>query len=64
MNEKIVYIVNPVAGKLSKREKKRVIDSIYPGSEPETIFSTSAENAEKKAQEFMVRKYLKRKSTN
>ena len=58
MNEKIVYIVNPVAGKLSKREKKRVIDSIYPGSEPETIFSTSAENAEKKAQEFMVRKYL------
>ena len=58
MKEKIVYIVNPVAGKLSEREKKRVIDSIYPGSEPEIIFSTSAENAEKKAQEFMVKQYL------
>jgi len=58
MNEKIVYIVNPVAGKLSKREKKRVIDSIYPGSKPEIIFSTSVEDAEKKTQEFIAKKYL------
>ena len=58
MKEKIVYIVNPVAGKLSKREKIRVIDSIYPGSEPETIFSTSEGDAGEKAQEFISKKYL------
>ena len=58
MKKKIVYIVNPVAGKLSKRNKERVIDSIYPGSESEIIFSTSAEDAGDKAQEFMKRKYL------
>ena len=58
MKKKIVYIVNPVAGKLSKRNKERVIDSIYPGSEPEIIFSTSTEDAEEKAQEFMAKKYL------
>ena len=58
MKEKIVYIVNPVAGKLSKREKIRVIDSIYPGSEPEIIFSTSVEDAGEKAQEFISKKYL------
>ena len=50
MKKKIVYIVNPIAGKLSKRNKERVIDSIYPGSEPEIIFSTSAEDAKDKAQ--------------
>ena len=58
MKKKIVYIVNPVAGKLSKRNKERVIDSIYPGSESEIIFSTSAEDAGDKAQEFMEKKYL------
>ena len=58
MKEKIVYIVNPVAGKLSKKEKKRVIDSIYPGSEPEIIFSTSVKDAREKAQEFMAKKYI------
>ena len=58
MKEKIVYIVNPVAGKLSKKEKKRVIDSINPGSEPEIIFSTSAVDAAERTQEFMAKKYL------
>ena len=58
MKKKIAYIVNPIAGKLSKRNKERVKDSIYPGSEPEIIFSTSAEDAEDKAQEFMAKKYL------
>jgi len=58
MKKKIVYIVNPVAGKLSKKGKKRVIDSIYPGSEPEIIFSTSVEDAGEKAQEFISKKYL------
>ena len=58
MKKKIVYIVNPVAGKLSKKNKKGVIESIYPDSEPEIIFSTSAEDAEEKAQEFMSKKYL------
>ena len=58
MKEKIVYIVNPVAGKLSKKEKKRIIDSINPGSEPEIIFSTSAVDAAERAQEFMAKKYL------
>jgi len=58
MKEKIVYIVNPVAGKLSKKEKKRVIDNINPGSEPEIIFSTSALDAAERAREFMAKKYL------
>ena len=58
MKKKIVYIVNPVAGKLSEKEKKRVIDSIYPGSEPEIIFSTSAVDAAERTQEFMAKKYL------
>ena len=58
MKKKIVYIVNPVAGKLSKKEKKRVIESIYPGSESEIIFSASAEDAGEKAQDFMAKRYL------
>lgn len=53
MKKKIVYLVNPVAGKLSKKEKQRVIESIYPGTNPTIIFSTSAEDAREKAYEFM-----------
>ena len=58
MKKKIVYIVNPVAGKLSKKEKQRVIESIYPGTNPTIIFSTSAEDAKEKAYEFMSQRYL------
>lgn len=58
MKKKIVYIVNPVAGKLSKKEKQRVIESIYPGTNPTIIFSTSAEDAKEKAYEFMSKRYL------
>ena len=58
MRKKIVYIVNPVAGKLSQKNKKRVIDSIDPGSNPEIIFSRSLEDAGEKASEFMSRRYL------
>ena len=58
MKEKIVYIVNPISGKLSKKNKKRVIDSIDPSSKPEIYFSNSAEDAGKMAQEFMLRKYF------
>ena len=58
MRKKIVYIVNPVAGKLSQKNKKRIIDSIDPGSNPEIIFSRSLEDAGEKASEFMSRRYL------
>ena len=58
MRKKIVYIVNPVAGKLSQKNKKRVIDSIGPRSNPEIIFSRSLEDAGEKASEFMSRRYL------
>ena len=58
MKKKIVYIVNPVAGNLSKKNKKRVIDSIDTSSEPEIIFSKSAEDAGKRAHKFMSKRYL------
>ena len=58
MKENIVYIVNPISGKLSKKKKIRIIDNIDPNTKPEIIFSRSAEDAGKKAQEFMSRKYL------
>ena len=58
MRKKIVYIVNPVAGKLSQKNKKRVIDSIDPRSNPKIIFSRSLEDAGEKASEFMSRRYL------
>ena len=58
MRKKIVYIVNPVAGKLSQKNKKRVIDSIDPRSNPEIIFSRSLEDAGERASEFMSRRYL------
>lgn len=58
MRKKIVYIVNPVAGKLSQKNKKRVIDSIDPRSNPEIIFSRSLEDAGEKASDFMSRRYL------
>ena len=58
MKKKIVYIVNPVAGKLSQKNKKRIIDSIDPSSEPEIIFSKSAEDAGKRAHKFMSKRYL------
>ena len=58
MKENIVYIVNPISGKLSKKKKIRVIDNIYPCTKPKIIFSKSVEDAGKKAQEFMSRKYL------
>jgi len=58
MKKKIVYIVNPVAGNLSKKNKKRVIDSIDPSYKPEIIFSKSAEDAGKRAHKFMSQRYL------
>ena len=58
MRENIVYIVNPKSGKLSKNKKIRVIENIDPSTKPEIIFSQSLEDAGKKAQEFMLKKYL------
>ena len=58
MKENIVYIVNPISGKLSRKNKKSVIENIDPSTKPEIIFSKSAEDAGKKAQEFMLKKYL------
>ena len=58
MKENIVYIVNPISGKLSKKKKIRVIVNIDPSTKPEIIFSQSLEDAGRKAQEFMLKKYL------
>ena len=58
MKENIVYIVNPISGKLSKNKKIRVIENIDPSTKPKIIFSQSLEDAGKKAQEFMLKKYL------
>ena len=58
MKKKIVYIVNPAAGKLSQKNKKRIIVGIDPSSEPEIIFSKSAEDAGKRAHKFMSKRYL------
>ena len=58
MKENIVYIVNPKSGKLSKKKKIRVIENIDPSTKPEIIFSQSLEDAGKKAQEYMLKKYL------
>ena len=58
MKENIVYIVNPISGKLSKKKKIRVIENIDPSTKPEIIFSQSLEDAGKKAQEYMLKKYL------
>ena len=58
MRENIVYIVNPTSGKLSKKKKISVIENIDPSTKPEIIFSQSLEDAGKKAQEFMLKKYF------
>ena len=58
MKENIVYIVNPISGKLSKKKKIFVINNIDPRTKPKIIFSKSAENAGQKAQEFMSKRYL------
>ncbi len=58
MKENIVYIVNPISGKLSNEKKTRVIENIEPSTKPEIIFSQSLEDAGKKAQEYMLKKYL------
>ena len=58
MKENIVYIVNPISGKLSKKKKIFVINNIDPRTKPKIIFSKSAENAVQKAQEFMSKRYL------
>ena len=58
MKENIVYIVNPKSGKLSKTKKIRIIENIDPSTKPEIVFSQSLEDAGKKAQEFMLKKYL------
>ena len=58
MKKKIVYMVNPAAGKLSQKNKKRIIDSIDPSYKPEIVFSKSAEDAGKRAEEFMSKRYL------
>ncbi|MDC3067650.1 diacylglycerol kinase family protein [Paracoccaceae bacterium] len=58
MIENIVYIVNPISGKLSKKKKIHVIEKIDPSAKPEIIFSKSAEDAGKKAEEFMLMNYL------
>ena len=58
MKENIVYIVNPESGKLSKTKKIRIIENIDPSTKPEIVFSQSLEDAGKKAQEFMLKKYL------
>ena len=58
MKENIVYIVNPKSGKLSKKKKIRIIENIDPSTKPEIVFSQSLEDAGKKAQEFMLKKYL------
>ena len=58
MKENIVYIVNPISGKLSKKKKIRVIENVDPSTKPVIIFSQSLEDAGKKAQEFMLKKYL------
>ena len=58
MRRKIVYIVNPAAGKLSQKNKKRIIQSIDPGCKPEIVFSKSLEHAGERASEFMSRRYL------
>ncbi len=50
--------MNPISGKLSKKKKIRVIENIDPSTKPEIIFSQSLEDAGKKAQEFMLKKYL------
>ena len=51
-------MVNPAAGKLSQKNKKRIIDSIDPSYKPEIVFSKSAEDAVKKTEEFMSKRYL------
>ncbi len=58
MKENIVYIVNPISGKLSNEKKTRVIENIDPSTKPEIIFSQSLEDAGKKAQEYMLKKHL------
>ena len=58
MKKKIVYMVNPAAGKLSQKNKKRIIDCIDPSYNPEIVFSKSAEDAGKRAEEFMSKRYL------
>ena len=55
MKENIVYIVNPISGKLSKKKKIRVIENIDPSTNPEIIFSQSLEDAGKKASEHGVK---------
>ena len=58
MKENIVYIVNPKSGKLSKKKKIRIIENIDPSTKPEIVFSQSLEDAGKKAQEFVLKKYF------
>ena len=55
--EKVVYLVNPKAGKLSIKQKKKIISKINSNKRPDIIFTkTSAESSS------LARYYMKRKA--
>jgi len=55
--EKVVYLVNPKAGKLSIKQKKKIISKINSNKKPDIIFTkTSAESSS------LARYYMKRKA--
>ncbi len=55
---KVVYLVNPKAGKLSIKQKKKVISKINSNKKPDIIFTKTSEESSSLARYYMKRKAL------
>ncbi len=56
--EKVVFLVNPKAGKLSIKQKKKVISKIHSNKKPDIIFTKTSEESSSLARYYMKRKAL------
>ena len=56
--EKVVYLVNPKAGKLSIKQKKKIISKINSNKKPDIIFTKTREESSSLARYYMKRKAL------
>ena len=56
--EKVVYLVNPKAGKLSIKQKKKIISKVNSNKKPDIIFTKTREESSSLARYYMKRKAL------
>ena len=55
---KVVYLVNPKAGKLSIKQKEKVISQINPNNQEDIIFTKTSQESSTLARHYMKRKAL------